>query len=65
MEVETPHPLHRLEAVTVRHRWGEHLDQDLRDWLDDGCSARTYRVSAYRTDVIDWDALGELEEGQL
>lgn len=53
------------EASTLRHRWGEHLDQDLREWLDTGSPISAYRVSAYRIDVNDWSVLDELAEGQL
>jgi hypothetical protein len=52
---------HPLEAKTIRHRWGEHLDRDLRDFIDDG-STRPYRFSGYRADVADWAILDTLED---
>lgn len=65
VDVETTEPFAEREAITLRHRWGEHIDQDLRKWLDDGWPVDTYRVSAYRTDVVDWAGLEQLKEGQL
>jgi hypothetical protein len=65
LEVATSEPFGPAEAATLRHRWGEHLDHDLRKWLDDGWPVEPYHVSAYRTDVVDWAALELLNEGQL
>ena len=42
-------------------RRGEHLDRDLREWLDDGWPVDPYRVSGYRSDVADWAALEQLK----
>ena len=39
-EIETAQPFLALEAVTLRHRWGEDLDRDLRGLLDDGWPVR-------------------------
>jgi hypothetical protein len=57
--------LEEREASTLRHRWGEHVDRDLREWLDTGWPISPYRVSPYRIDVNDWSMLDELAEGQL
>jgi hypothetical protein len=65
VDVQTVEPFVPSEAVTLRHRWGEHLDHALRKWLDDGWPVGTYRVSAYRTEVVAWAALELLKEGQL
>ncbi len=54
-------PFHPREASTIRHRWGEHLDRDLRDFLDDG-STKPYRFSCYRGDVADWSILESVED---
>jgi hypothetical protein len=54
-------PFHPLEASTIRHRWGEHIDRDLRDFLDEG-STRPYRFTTYRADVADWSILATLED---
>jgi hypothetical protein len=64
-ELDAAQPFTEREAATLRHRWGEHLDRDLRYWLDEGWPVSAYRVSAYRSDVADWAALDQLEEGQL
>ncbi|HET9061213.1 MAG TPA: hypothetical protein VFN61_14940 [Acidimicrobiales bacterium] len=53
------------QASTLRHRWGEHLDRDLRRWLDEGWPVAPYKVSVYRGDALDWALLGQLGEGQL
>ncbi len=47
-------PFATLEAAALRHRWGEHIDRDLRDSFDVGARADTYAVSLYRGDVDDW-----------
>ena len=43
-----------LEAAALRHRWGEHLDRDLRNRFDSSGRADPYEVSLYRGDVDDW-----------
>jgi hypothetical protein len=43
-----------LESAAIRHRWGEHIDRDLRDRFDCGGYPSTYEVSLYRGDVDDW-----------
>jgi hypothetical protein len=43
-----------LESAAIRHRWGEHIDRDLRDLFDCGGYPSTYEVSLYRGDVEDW-----------
>ncbi len=43
-----------LEAAALRHRWGEHIDRDLRDRWDCGGRPEPYQVSLYRGDVDDW-----------
>jgi hypothetical protein len=43
-----------LEGAAIRHRWGEHIDRDLRDRFDCGGYPSTYEVSLYRGDVDDW-----------
>jgi hypothetical protein len=58
-------PAHALVATALRHRWGEHLDRDLREWLDDGWPPTPYHVSAYRPDVEDWSIRDHILEGQL
>jgi len=47
-------PFAPLEASAIRHRWGEHIDGDLRDRFDYGGCPSTYEVSLYRGDVDDW-----------
>jgi len=47
-------PFAPLEAAAIRHRWGEHLDRDLRDRFDCGGGPGDYEVSLYRGDVEDW-----------
>ena len=42
------------EAATIRHRWGEHLDHDLRTRFDCNGRADPDEVSLYRADVDDW-----------
>jgi hypothetical protein len=46
-----------LEAVAIRHRWGEHIDGDLRDRFDCGGRPSWYETSLYRGDVVDWSIL--------
>lgn len=43
-----------LEAEAIRHRWGEHIDRDLRDRFDCGGRPTRYDASLYRGDVADW-----------
>jgi hypothetical protein len=47
-------PFVPLEAAAIRHRWGEHIDRDLRDRFDFGGRPDNYEVSLYRGDVDDW-----------
>ena len=47
-------PFAPLEASAIRHRWGEHIDRDLRDRFDCGGYPSAYEVSLYRGDVDDW-----------
>jgi hypothetical protein len=47
-------PFVPLEAAALRHRWGEHIDRDLRDRFDCGGSSKQYEVSLYRGEVDDW-----------
>jgi hypothetical protein len=47
-------PFVALEATAIRHRWGEHIDRDLRDRFDCGGRPSPYEVSLYRGDVDDW-----------
>lgn len=47
-------PFVPLEAAALRHRWGEHIDRDLRDRFDCGGRPTQYEVSLYRGDVDDW-----------
>ncbi len=47
-------PFAPLEAAALRHRWGEHIDRDLRDRFDYGGRPTQYEVSLYRGDVDDW-----------
>jgi hypothetical protein len=44
---------------------GEHLDRDLREWLDDGCPTDPYQFSAYHLDVDDWSILDRIKAEQL
>ena len=50
----TDNNYHPLEASAIRHRWGEHIDRDLRDRFDCNGRAAEYEVSLYRGDVDDW-----------
>jgi hypothetical protein len=50
-------PFVPLEAAAIRHRWGEHIDRDLRDRFDYFGRAGEYQVSLYRGDVDDWTIL--------
>jgi hypothetical protein len=43
-----------LEAEAIRHRWGEHIDRDMRDRFDCGGRPSRYEASLYRGDVADW-----------
>ena len=47
-------PFGPMEASAIKHRWGEHLDRDLRDRFDQGGRPDQYAVSLYRGDVDDW-----------
>src|ERR1700722_19044899 len=55
-------PFDLLEAAAIRHRWGEHLDRDLRDRFDCGGRPGDYQVSLYRGDVEDWAILDRVLE---
>ncbi len=47
-------PYETLEAAAIKHRWGEHIDRDLRDRFDCGGRPSSYETSLYRGDVADW-----------
>jgi hypothetical protein len=47
-------PFESLEAAAIRHRWGEHIDRDMRDRFDCGGRPSAYETSLYRGDVADW-----------
>jgi len=53
-------PFAPLEAAALRHRWGEHIDRDLRDRFDHGGRPTQYEVSLYRGDVDDWTIIDRL-----
>jgi len=46
--------LHPMEHAALKHRWGQHLDQDLRGFVDDGYPSDPYRFTPYRVDLEDW-----------
>ncbi len=54
LQHRTGEPFALLEATAIRHRWGEHIDRDLRDRFDCGGYPSPYEVSLYRGDVDDW-----------
>jgi hypothetical protein len=54
LQHQSNEPWDTLEAAAIRHRWGEHIDRDLRDRFDCGGYASIYEVSLYRGDVADW-----------
>ena len=47
-------PFGSLEAAAIRHRWGEHIDRDMRERFDCGGRPSPYETSLYRGDVADW-----------
>ena len=50
-------PFHPMETSTIGHRWGEHIDRDLRERFDCGGRPDQYEVSLYRGDVEDWSII--------
>jgi hypothetical protein len=43
-----------MEVAALKHRWGQHLDKDLREFVDDGYPPDNYRFTPYRVDLEDW-----------
>ena len=43
-----------MDQAALQHRWGQHLDMDLREFVDDGWPTERYRFTPYRVDLEDW-----------
>ncbi|HWE68044.1 MAG TPA: hypothetical protein VG298_15490, partial [Acidimicrobiales bacterium] len=53
-----------MDEAALRHRWGQHLDMDLREFVDDGWPTDAYGFTPYRVDLDDWSVSGRICEEQ-
>jgi hypothetical protein len=56
--------LQPMDQAALRHRWGQHLDMDLREFVDDGWPTERYRFTPYRVDLEDWSVSDRIHEEQ-
>jgi hypothetical protein len=56
--------LQPMDQAALRHRWGQHLDMDLREFVDDGWPTDGYRFTPYRVDLEDWSVSDRIHEEQ-
>ena len=56
--------LQPMDQAALRHRWGQHLDMDLREFVDDGWPTEKYRFTPYRVDLEDWSVSDRIHAEQ-
>jgi hypothetical protein len=64
LRYECDDTLHAMDEAALRHRWGQHLDADLREFLDDGYPPDRYHFTPYRVDLEDWSVSARILEEQ-
>jgi hypothetical protein len=56
--------LQPMDEAALKHRWGQHLDSDLRKFVDDGWPPDKYHFTPYRVDLEDWSVSDDIQVEQ-
>jgi hypothetical protein len=64
LQHEGDNTLQAMDERALRHRWGQHLDMDLREFVDEGWPTDAYRYTPYRVDLEDWSVSDRIHEEQ-